>query len=169
MKMTESFFSSNWLRGFFKESDLCQKRHFWKCKSSFIAHNVPKTRKWKIALFIFKTVIFLELVKPHGWSSPHFGLSLMFENRLRRPNGRLRRKNIGYYLSDFVAFFWWQKNCENTFLERLTLDTKLKYCRDSLCSYLQDKTIWSTSDRKSKSSEWNLEQHAPWRLQWISK
>ena len=85
MKMTESFFSSNWLRFFFKESDLCQKRHFWKCKSSFTAHNgAPKTRKWKIALFILKTVIFLELVKGLGASSPHLELDLLFENRLRR-------------------------------------------------------------------------------------
>ena len=100
MKMTESFFSSNWLRCFFKASDLCQKQHFWKCKSSFTAHNeAPKTQKWKIVIFILKTVIFLELVKPLGASSSHFGLDLLFENRLRRPNGRLRRN-----ISDKLPF-----------------------------------------------------------------
>ena len=103
MKMTKSFFSSNWLRVFFKASDLCQKLHFWKCKSSFTAHNgAPKTRKWKIALFILKTVIFLELVKGLGASSSHLGLDLLFENRLRRPNGRLRRKKNQKYESHFL-------------------------------------------------------------------
>ena len=94
MKMTKSFFCSNWLRVFFKASDLCQKQHFWKCKSSFTAHNeAPKTQKWKIVIFILKTVIFLELVKLHGASPSHFGLDLLFENRLRLPNGRIRRNN----------------------------------------------------------------------------
>ena len=34
--------------------------------------------------FVFKNTIFLELVKPHLASTPHFDLDLLFENRLRR-------------------------------------------------------------------------------------
>ena len=45
----------------------------------------------KISTFILKTVLFLELVKGLGASRSHLGLDLLFENRLRRPNGRLRR------------------------------------------------------------------------------
>ena len=95
--MIKSFFSSNWLRGFFKASDLCQKQHFWKCKSSFTAHNeARKTQKWKMVIFILKTVIFLELVKGFGASPSHLGLDLLFENRLRRKNGQFLQKLYAY-------------------------------------------------------------------------
>ena len=47
----------------------------------------------KNSTFYFENLDFLELVKGHGASPSHLGLDLLFENRLRRPNGRLRRNN----------------------------------------------------------------------------
>ena len=48
--------------------------------------------------FVFKNTIFLELVKPHLASTPHFDLDLLFENRLRRRSAGFagKMKKLGF-------------------------------------------------------------------------